>query len=1208
MMNPKSKMVLTRYLNKLDNNDPSAQEDGEFDASYTEVTKVLDCREETVYEVLEDETPVVVEASSGGGNDERRDGASISSDGPSSSQNSSPRSRTNRQGAERESALITAPQIDDNGDEILLARTKVWQPLERCRKVVEKLWDDPYSSSFQFPVDTNVYGDYLDTVTTPMCLQDVLDKLDAGEYKNQHLNKFANDMRLIWNNCKIYNLHKSQIWYCAHALSLQFERLFQAWVWSFAAGDVFLSEPIGRPWEPICRVCLSDDQENEDLVMLCDHCDASYHIYCLDPPLSSVPEDAWVCSRCSTWLATSGAKCLSATAEDTARTMTDTTREKKVIGVKKKKYLVKWTGLPYSECTWELAKDVGDDQAITAYHKLNDTPPEEPPLTQAELGTELSKNPKNSRLPAQLYPSLTKEVEGNVYSQIRALHFLKSNLQAPVALLKECGPACYSSTYEDMCVPTKMPADVVKTLKEMVALGRSEPESGTGEHDEEGDRDESGVANSDDSSSESSTPDRDSDSLSDEGRGNADDKLQAVAIKSGEGQKASIDIPVKNVDENSGDVTEKKADNKDIEEKEEEEDEEEEDGDEVRAPQPLQWHWPSENSGESENDLVRVEVAGVLSDLVHTAARGKPCVSVPSRPKLLDKEIDVCIGKGSDGLFMNIGSYKERVVVLGFRQRPDGRLGPAERTGLIKTGDILVAINGLYIAHLPFSKIVVLLSSKEFPFVYLRFLRHQNNLNNVLDTYVEKKTSLSAIPSSRPIPFRSKYFGVRRLCNGKWLCEVVEDYSQVTVGTYATEVEAAVAYDVYQISRLQKQSKEITRDDERNESTPKNELNMDTQDEGNQAVVNDHNSLSNHQEHNIVDGKTEKVEENESKIVKAVPHSPPVRFNFEQSTFTLSGETLDAEVLGQREHTAEAKYLSKQVEREYVLTEERLADLDAKNKALLNQLKEDVHSLDSFDSDSDKDAAEELAAGLAKDKDKEGMTGDDGNEYPSSSDTDEWSGASDSDDESIDDSRGRGKKDKKVVNTSTNVTSADMQECGPVVRLLRAVNESTFPPIRHEWNNHILDMGMTKISLKDSFKNKRVEQIDLATGEVMHIWDSVAVAARRLNIPATQINSVLANKLDNGGGFKWRLATASSSVHEYKDEDEDIANAKKKDKNWQEKMHKVSKVYLNGGKLRDYQVDGLNWLLRCWYTKLSSILADGEFLLFFNPKLSSCYN
>ena len=59
---------------------------------------------------------------------------------------------------------------------------------------------------------------------------------------------------------------------------------------------------------------------------------------------------------------------------------------RKVIRVKKKKYLVKWRGLSYRDCTWETVKDVNDDVKIAEYHKLNDNPPDEPPLTQAEIG------------------------------------------------------------------------------------------------------------------------------------------------------------------------------------------------------------------------------------------------------------------------------------------------------------------------------------------------------------------------------------------------------------------------------------------------------------------------------------------------------------------------------------------------------------------------------------------------------------------------------------------------------------------------------------------------------------------------------------------------------------------------------------------------------------------------------------------------------
>ena len=34
--------------------------------------------------------------------------------------------------------------------------------LERCRRVLERLWDDPFAVSFVEPVDSSLYDDYLD--------------------------------------------------------------------------------------------------------------------------------------------------------------------------------------------------------------------------------------------------------------------------------------------------------------------------------------------------------------------------------------------------------------------------------------------------------------------------------------------------------------------------------------------------------------------------------------------------------------------------------------------------------------------------------------------------------------------------------------------------------------------------------------------------------------------------------------------------------------------------------------------------------------------------------------------------------------------------------------------------------------------------------------------------------------------------------------
>ncbi|XP_006893404.1 PREDICTED: PHD and RING finger domain-containing protein 1 [Elephantulus edwardii] len=46
-----------------------------------------------------------------------------------------------------------------------------------------------------------------------------------------------------------------------------------------------------------CEVCGHSDRE--DRLLLCDRCDAGYHMECLDPPLQEVPVDEWFCPECA---------------------------------------------------------------------------------------------------------------------------------------------------------------------------------------------------------------------------------------------------------------------------------------------------------------------------------------------------------------------------------------------------------------------------------------------------------------------------------------------------------------------------------------------------------------------------------------------------------------------------------------------------------------------------------------------------------------------------------------------------------------------------------------------------------------------------------------------------------------------------------------------------------------------------------------------
>ncbi|BFI41667.1 methyl-CpG-binding domain-containing protein 9 [Marchantia polymorpha subsp. ruderalis] len=58
-----------------------------------------------------------------------------------------------------------------------------------------------------------------------------------------------------------------------------------------------VNKPVKAPWEDdSCQVCGIDD--DHDNVLLCDGCDAEYHIYCLNPPLPEVPDGNWFCHSC----------------------------------------------------------------------------------------------------------------------------------------------------------------------------------------------------------------------------------------------------------------------------------------------------------------------------------------------------------------------------------------------------------------------------------------------------------------------------------------------------------------------------------------------------------------------------------------------------------------------------------------------------------------------------------------------------------------------------------------------------------------------------------------------------------------------------------------------------------------------------------------------------------------------------------------------
>ncbi|RHY32839.1 hypothetical protein DYB32_002191 [Aphanomyces invadans] len=89
-----------------------------------------------------------------------------------------------------------------------------------CLEVLDDFFKLEISEPFRERVNWEEWGlyDYLQVVKTPMDMGTVRVKLNKGEYKKPE--EFGRDMRLIWDNCKLYNqscvLKLSKRYVCLH--------------------------------------------------------------------------------------------------------------------------------------------------------------------------------------------------------------------------------------------------------------------------------------------------------------------------------------------------------------------------------------------------------------------------------------------------------------------------------------------------------------------------------------------------------------------------------------------------------------------------------------------------------------------------------------------------------------------------------------------------------------------------------------------------------------------------------------------------------------------------------------------------------------------------------------------------------------------------------------------------------------------------------
>ena len=328
---------------------------------------------------------------------------------------------------EREKALLEKAQ-KPNG---------VWQPLRRCREVLERLASDSFAEIFQEPVSLDDFPDYEEHIDSPMDLGTIRNRLINRKYLAPE--QFARDMRRVWNNCKIYNQHGSAIWHVADYMSKQFERLYHAWVLEFRERYLRWADPRARPWEHSCRIHDGKCGTPDEKVVLCDHCDGMYGLKCLSPPLKKVPSKAWHCPDCKPKIRSAkGARMLSAFAEHAARKRAEfgDLPTKKITQTM---YLVKWQGLGYEFCSWETKEDVGNDALINEFHKLNYGYSDEADLPEHQVDEFIS-NVKHVSVKTAGGTGHVPCLRSQLYAQNRGLQFVKFGMEMPELVGAEIGP------------------------------------------------------------------------------------------------------------------------------------------------------------------------------------------------------------------------------------------------------------------------------------------------------------------------------------------------------------------------------------------------------------------------------------------------------------------------------------------------------------------------------------------------------------------------------------------------------------------------------------------------------------------------------------------------------------------------------------------------------------------------------------------------
>ncbi|KAE9128742.1 Chromodomain-helicase-DNA-binding protein 9 [Phytophthora fragariae] len=630
---------------------------------------------------------------------------------------------------------------------------------ERMLGIVTKLTKEPGGDIFEHPVDVEEVPDYLNFITNPMDLGTVATRIGRESYYvgPSATSLFASDVRLVFNNCKTYNAEGSDIWRVADVLLRCFEKWLYDWLLSPTAwmklsptGDSEQDQQLQKefrgeaddfydvwaPWRIGCCVCGNNDHSEE--LLLCDRCDGEVHMHCATPKLTELPEGEWFCGYCRSRtkfikeveslkqevaekksytieVIPSGATedSVPSTSSTSQSVPTDdklatasthipnilierangdgkfnkktkkrspkgasTTKSLAPISVKDRAatfFLVKWVGMSVRFSTWERPEDIGDDEQIQRYFKFSRVPSAKEigettcqlpccakrhqyALSNSTIGKKCCEKDRFCTLGYGHEGDCSRKIKAlggaygsSAYQRLHMAEQVKAQLFAFHCLLNNHTPD------KDVLKQCGVYTNAYVTTKQYFA-----PKAVKDDEDED---------------------------YSDEDGDSSDDDADFDAV---------LDYHIRPA-VYPGILTLENDDDDD----------------------------DSEASGHKRKP--EEEVGEVLSSIVEHVALGYPTkLETVSSEVRFDStypattfgtlqaftEYCVVLGRSPFGLGMRLGiSSTNSVSVLGFQILANGMIGPAQASGAISIGDVLVAVNNVSVAGLSFQDVVGLISA-----------------------------------------------------------------------------------------------------------------------------------------------------------------------------------------------------------------------------------------------------------------------------------------------------------------------------------------------------------------------------------------------------------------------------------------------------------------------------------------------------------------